>query len=197
MKVNSRDLFYVRYLQLKTSNVRKQDLFALFVFEKELFKYYPKTEEKILSKIKLKWLYEETKNKNRDNFILKNFKDLEFIYKNIKKLLVLYDEIIDRDIDNNLIIIFKQFNEMFNGFIKNCDMNFSTSYIFQIIYMIYDNELAISNSTCDILKSHFHKNYNKIERVERVFISLFLEIYPKKKKISKKKYLYYILRSYF
>ena len=52
MKVNSRDLFYVRYLQLRTSNVRKQDLFALFVFEKELFKYYPKTEEKILSKIK-------------------------------------------------------------------------------------------------------------------------------------------------
>ena len=197
MKVNSRDLFYVRYLQLRTSNVRKQDLFALFVFEKELFKYYPKTEEKILSKIKLKWLYEEAKNKNRNNFILKNFNDLEFIYKNIKKLLVLYEEIIDKDIDNNLITKFEQFNEMFNGFIKNFDLNFSTSYIFQIIYMIYDNELAISNFTCDILKSHFHKNYNKIKRVERVFISLFLEIYPQKKKISKKRYLYYILKSYF
>ena len=36
--MNSRDLFYVRYLQLKTSNMRKQDLFALFVFEIEQFK---------------------------------------------------------------------------------------------------------------------------------------------------------------
>ena len=182
MKVNSRDLFYVRYLQLRTSNVRKQDLFALFVFEKELFKYYPKTEEKILSKIKLKWLYEETKNKNRNNFILKNFNDLEFIYKNIKKLLVLYDEIIDKDLDNNLITKFKQFNETFNGFIKCFDLNFSTSYIFQVIYMIYDNELVISNSTYDILINHFHKNYIKIKRVERVFISLFLENISKKKK---------------
>lgn len=195
--MNSRDLFYVRYLQLKTSNVRKQDLFALFVFEKELFKYYPKTDERILSKIKLKWLYEETKNKNRNNFILKNFNNLEFIYKNIENLLVLYDEIIDQGLDNNLITKFKQFNEMFNGFIKCFDLNFSTSYIFQIIYMIYDNELKITNSTYDILISRFHRDYNKIKRVERVFISLFLEIYPKKKKISKKRYLYYILKSYF
>ena len=196
MKVNSRNLFYVRYLQLRTSNVREQDLFALFFFEKELFKYYPKTEEKILSKIKLKWLYEETKNKNRNNFILKNFNDLEFIYKNIKKLLVLYDEIIDKDLDNNLIIKFIKFNETFNGFIKCFDLNFSTSYIFQIIYMIYDNELEIGNSTYDILISHFHKNHNNIKRVERVFISLFLENHPKKKKISKKRFLYYILKSY-
>ena len=195
--MNSRDLFYVRYLQLRTSNMRKQDLFALFVFEKELFKYFPKTEEKLLSKIKLKWLYEETKNKNRNNFILKNFNDLEFIYTNIEKLLVLYDEIIDKDLDNNLITKFKQFNEMFNGFIKYFDLNFSTSYIFQIIYLIYDNELAISNSTYSILISHFHKNYIKIKRVEKVFISLFLDMYPKKKKISKKRYLYYILKSYF
>ena len=196
MKVNSRDLFYVRYLQLKTSNVRKRDLFALFVLENELFKYYPEIEEKILSKIKLKWLYEETQNKNRNNFILKNFNDSEFIYKNIKNLLDLYDEIIDSDLDNNLISKFKKFNEMFNGFIKCFDLNFSTSYIFQIIYMIYNNELIISSSTYDILTSHFHKNYNKIKRVERVFISLFLELYPKKKKISKKRYLYYIFKSY-
>ena len=54
--------------------------------------------------------------------------------------------------------------------------------------MIYDNELEISNSTYDILISHFHKNYIKIKRVERVFISLFLENHPKKKKISKKRF---------
>ena len=72
------------------------------------------------------------KNKNRNNFILKNFNDLEFIYKNIKKLLVLYDEIIDKDLDNNLITKFKQFNEMFNGFIKCFDLNFSHLIFFKL-----------------------------------------------------------------
>ena len=38
----------------------------------------------------------KTINKNRNNVILKNFNDLEFVYKNIKNLLVLYDEIIDK-----------------------------------------------------------------------------------------------------
>ena len=50
--MNSSDLFYVRYLQLKTSKVYKKKLYALFIFERELFKFYPRTEEKILSKIK-------------------------------------------------------------------------------------------------------------------------------------------------
>jgi len=194
--VNSRDLFYVRYLQLRTLIVRKQELLAIFVFEKELFKYYPKTEEKILSKIKLKWLFEEIRKKNRNIFILKNFNDLDLNYKNIMNLLVLYDKIIDKNLNYNLISKFKQFNKVFNAFINEFDSNFSTSYIFQIIYMIYDNELVISNSTYDILIEDFHKNYNSIRRVERVFISLFLENYPKKK-ITKKKYLYYILKSYF
>jgi hypothetical protein len=195
--VNTRNLFYVRYLQLKTLDVRNKELFALFVFEKELFRYYPKTEEKILSKIKLKWLFEEISKKNRNNFILRNFNDLEIVYKNIKNLLVIFDKIIDKKPNHTLISEFKQFNKVFNKFIKEIDPNFSTSYIFQIIYMIYDNELVITNSAYEVLINDFNKNCSNIKRVERVFISLFLEIYPKKKKITKKRYLYYILKSYF
>ena len=63
--------------------------------------------------------------------------------------------------------------------------------------MIYDNELVITNSTYEVLINDFNENYSNIKRVERVFISLFLKIYPKKKKITKKRYLYYILKSYF
>lgn len=195
--MNSRNLFYVRYLQLKTLDVRNKELFALFVFEKELFRYYPKIEEKILSKIKLKWLFEEISKKNRNNFILKNFNDSEIVYKNIKNLLAIFDKIIDKKPNHTLISEFKQFNRVFNKFIKEIDSNFSTSYIFQFIYMIYDNELVITNSTYEVLINNFNKNYSNIKRVERVFISLFLEIYPKKKKITKKRYLYYILKSYF
>ena len=195
--MNSRNLFYVRYLQLKTLDVRNKELFALFVFEKELFRYYPKIEEKILSKIKLKWLFEEISKKNRNNFILKNFNDSEIVYKNIKNLLAIFDKIIDKKPNHTLISEFKQFNRVFNKFIKEINSNFSTSYIFQIIYMIYDNELVITNSTYEVLINDFNENYSNIKRVERVFISLFLEIYPKKKKITKKRYLYYILKSYF
>ena len=195
--MNSRNLFYVRYLQLKTLDVRDKELFALFVFEKELFRYYPKIEEKILSKIKLKWLFEEISKKNRNNFILKNFNDSEIVYKNIKNLLAIFDKIIDKKPNQTLISEFKQFNRVFNKFIKEIDSNFSTSYIFQIIYMIYDNELVITNSTYEVLINDFNKNYSNIKRVERVFISLFLEIYPPQKKITKKRYLYYILKSYF
>ena len=195
--MNSRNLFYVRYLQLRTLNVRNTELFALFVLEKELFRYYPKTEEKILSKIKLKWLFEEISKKNRNNFILKNFNDSEIVYKNIKNLLAIFDKIIDKKPNHTLISEFKQFNKVFNKFIKEINSNFSTSYIFQIIYMIYDNELVITNSTYEVLINDFNKNYSNIKRVERVFISLFLEIYPPQKKITKKRYLYYILKSYF
>ena len=195
--MNSRNLFYVRYLQLKTLDVRNKELFALFVFEKELFRYYPKIEEKILSKIKLKWLFEEISKKNRNNFILKNFNDSEIVYKNIKNLLAIFDKIIDKKPNQTLISEFKQFNRVFNKFIKEIDSNFSTSYIFQFIYMIYDNELVITNSTYEVLINDFNKNYSNIKRVERVFISLFLEIYPPQKKITKKRYLYYILKSYF
>ena len=174
----------------------KQDLFALFVFEKELFKFYPKTEEGILSKIKLKWLFEETKKKNRNNYILKNFNDSEFVYKSIENLLVLYDKVIDKELGTSFVKKFEQFNEIFNEFISRFDLNFSTSYIFQIIYMIYDNELIINNLVYDKLINDFHKNFSNIRRVERVFISLFLKTYPQKKKITKRRYLYYILKSY-
>ena len=86
--MNSRDLFYVRYLQLRIISVKKQELFALFILEKELFKYFPKTEDKILSQIKLKWLFEEVSKKNKNNYILKNFNDLDVQFNNIKKLIM-------------------------------------------------------------------------------------------------------------
>ena len=195
--MNSRDLFYVRYLQLRIISVKKQELFALFILEKELFKYFPKTEDKILSQIKLKWLFEEVSKKNKNNYILKNFNDLDVQFNNIKKLIMKYNKIIDEELDYTFITKFKKFNKEFNNFIKEFKSNFYTSYIFQIIYMVYDNELVISKTIYDRLIDEFHNNYKNIGRVERVFISLFFEIYPKKKKITKRSYLFYILKSYF
>ena len=193
--MNTRALFYVRYLQLKTSNVYKEQLYALFMLENELFKYYPKTEEKILSKIKLKWLFEEIKNKNRNNLILKNFEDSDIVYEKIKHLIEVFDKIIDGDINSSVIPKYKEFNKVYNKFINEYDSNFYTSYIFQIIYMIYENELVIGNSTHNVLLKHFNENLDNMKRTERVFVSLFFEKYPKK--ISKKRYLYNILKSYF
>ena len=193
--MNSRDLFYVRYLQLRIINVKRKEIYALFILEKELFKYFPKTDEKILSKIKLKWLFEEISKKNKNNYILKNFKGLDFQYNNIKKLIMTYDKIINSELDNTFITKFKKFNKIFNTFIKEFKSTFCTSYIFQIIYMIYENEIVIGNSTHNMLLEHFNENFDNMKRTERVFVSLFFEKYPKK--ISKKRYLYNILKSYF
>ena len=195
--MNSRDLFYVRYLQLRIINVKRKELYALFILEKELFKYFPKTEEKVLSQIKLKWLFEETSKKNKNNYVLTNFNDLDLQYNKIKKLIISYDKVISCEIDLKFITKFKQFNKLFNTFIKEFKSNFCTSYIFQIIYMIYDNELVINKTTYERLFKEFHNDYKKIRRVERVFISLFFRMYPKKKRITKRSYLFYILKSYF
>lgn len=195
--MNSRDLFYVRYLQLRIINVKREELYALFILEKELFKYFPKTDEKILSKIKLKWLFEEISKKNKNNYILKNFKGLDFQYNNIKKLIMTYDKIINSELDNTFITKFKKFNKIFNTFIKEFKSTFCTSYIFQIIYMVYDNELVISKTTYNKLIDEFNNNYKNIRRAERVFIDLFFDIYPQKKKITKRSYLFHILKSYF
>ena len=151
----------------------------------ELFKYYPKTEEKILSKIKLKWLFEEIKNKNRSNLILKNFDDSDIVYEKIKNLIEVFDKIIDGDINSSVIPRYKEFNKVYNKFINEYDSNFYTSYIFQIIYMIYENELVIGNSTHNMLLKHFNENFDNMKRTEKVFVSLFFEKYPNK--ISKKR----------
>ena len=92
--MNSSDLFYVRYLQLKTFTGSRKNLSNLFLLESEIFRFYPKTEEIILSKIKLKWFYEEVEKRNKSNFILKNFDSLELFCKDIKFLILKFDEII-------------------------------------------------------------------------------------------------------
>ena len=180
--MNSRDLFYVRYLQLATSKVYKAKLYALFIFERELFKFYPRTEEKILSKIKLKWLFEEIEQRNRNNIIIKNFNDIDFVYKYMKKLLVIYESVIDKELEHNIIPVMKEFSKEFNEFSEKLSSNIDTSYIFQIVYMIYDNNLKISNQLHDILNSCYNRDYKSMKRVESVFVSLFLKTYLKKKK---------------
>ena len=194
--MNSSDLFYVRYLQLKTFTGSRKNLSNLFLLESEIFRFYPKTEEIILSKIKLKWFYEEVEKRNKSNFILKNFDSLELFCKDIKFLILKFDEIIDNPINMKTLNLFKDFNIGYEKLTKALKLNFDTSYFFQLIYMIYANEIKINKSQIIFLTKEYSKNQRNLSRLERIFVELFLN-QNLKKKISRKKYLYYIIKSYF
>ena len=62
--------------------------------------------------------------------------------------------------------------------------------------MIYANEIKINKSQIIFLTKEYSKNQRNLSRLERIFVELFLN-QNLKKKISRKKYLYYIIKSYF
>ena len=81
--MNSRNLFYVREIQLKLYFAKNVKMEALFELENLFYKTYDQKVDKILLIVKLKWLYDEIKNENFSNEITSKFKYL--IEKNLKK----------------------------------------------------------------------------------------------------------------
>ena len=111
--MNSRDLFYVRYLQSGLITDKKF-FFNILNIEKELFSFYPKLEESYIVKIKLRWFHDEVLNLNKRNHVLSDFENLDKISPQIIKLINVYDKIID-DINlnngQNQITLFKNLNK--------------------------------------------------------------------------------------
>ena len=81
--MNSRNLFYVREIQLKLYFAKNIKMLALFELENLFYKTYDQKVDKILLIVKLKWLYDEIKNENFSNEITSKFKYL--IEKTLKK----------------------------------------------------------------------------------------------------------------
>jgi len=163
--------------------------------EKELFSFFPRMEEPSIVKIKLRWFYEEVINLNDRNYVLSNFENLDKISPQIIKLINIYDKIID-DISlnngQNQIFIFKKFNQNFNMLFDICGVKFKTSYLFQLIYFFYVNNVNnvdIKNLVRDLLTKT-----TDIDLFEYTFLKLFLN--NKKKKITKIFYMLNLFRYY-
>lgn len=187
--MNSRNLFYVRDLQIKFSFKNSKIIKSLFFLEYYLFNLNIKVEEILVFKLKLKWLYDEIDKNNFSNEITLNlisFKN-KALKKRILKIIETFSDLIYPLQLKNLEEIFVKLNKEFNFIIHQEYSNFDSSFRFQMIQYLYNNKLY----ELEGLKT----NISNIERnvpdyFEKTFIKVFFKnCIQKNKKISKTNYL--------
>jgi hypothetical protein len=187
--MNSRNLFYVRDLQIKFSFKNSKIIKSLFFLEYYLFNLNIKVEEILVFKLKLKWLYDEIDKNNFSNEITLNlisFKN-KALKKRILKIIETFSDLIYPLQLKNLEEIFEKLNKEFNFIIHQEYSNFDSSFRFQMIQYLYNNKLY----ELEGLKT----NISNIERnvpdyFEKTFIKVFFKnCIQKNKKISKTNYL--------
>ena len=187
--MNSRNLFYVRDLQIKFSYKNSKIIKSLFFLEYYLFNLNIKVEEILVFKLKLKWLYDEIDKNNFSNEITSNlipFKD-KILKKKVLKIIEVFSDLIYPLQKKNVEEIFEKLNKEFNFIIHQEHSNFDSSFKFQMIQYLYNNKLY----ELEDLKT----NISDIERnvsdyFERTFIKVFFKnCIQKNKKISKTNYL--------
>jgi hypothetical protein len=187
--MNSRNLFYVRDLQIKFSFKNSKIIKSLFFLEYYLFNLNIKVEEILVFKLKLKWLYDEIDKNNFSNEITLNlisFKN-KALKKRILKIIETFSDLIYPLQLKNLEEIFEKLNKEFNFIIHQEYSNFDSSFRFQMIQYLYNNKLYEFEG----LKT----NVSNIERnvpdyFEKTFIKVFFKnCIQKNKKISKTNYL--------
>ena len=140
MITNSRDLFFVRKVQVNFYFKKNNVVQSLFFLENILFKSYATKNEVFLANIKLKWLIDQISIPNEIDKSLLSLTPLINNQKTRKYLLNLLEDfsnIINYQNKNNFIQDFKKFNSTFNKIIFLVNENFTTSYEFQILIFFY------------------------------------------------------------
>ncbi len=194
MITNSRNLFFVRKIQVNFYFKKKMIVHSLFFLEYMLFKTYAVKNELFLANIKLKWLFDQISNPNKLDkplYALKPLIENKKIKKYLLSLLQDFSKIIDCSDNKNFIRNFKKFNYNFNKIIVLLDENFTTSFRFQILQFFYVSKINEIKKYKELL----FKPEKNIDVAESVFI----EIFSKKcnfdlTKISKFQYLFNLLK---
>jgi hypothetical protein len=187
--MNSRNLFYVRDLQIKFSFKNSKIIKSLFFLEYYLFNLNIKVEEILVFKLKLKWLYDEIDKNNFSNEITLNlisFKN-KALKKKILKIIETFSDLIYPLQLKNLEEIFVKLNKEFNFIIHQEYSNFDSSFRFQMIQYLYNNKLY----ELEGLKTNISNiEPNVPDYFEKTFIKVFFKnCIQKNKKISKTNYL--------
>ena len=187
--MNSRNLFYVRDLQIKFSFKNSKIIKSLFFLEYYLFNLNIKVEEILVFKLKLKWLYDEIDKNNFSNEITSNlipFKD-KILKKKVLKIIEVLSDLIYPLQTKNVEEVFEKLNEEFNFIIHQEYSNFDSSFKFQMIQYLYNNKLY----ELEDLKTNISDiEQNVPDYFERTFIKVFFKnCIQKNKKISKTNYL--------
>ncbi len=192
MITNSRDLFFVRKIQVNFYFKKNKIVQSLFFLENMLFKTYTVKNEVFLSNIKLKWLFDQLSKANEINKSLSNLKPLidnKKTKKCLPNLLEDFSKITNFTDKKNLLQSFKKFNSTFNKIMNLADEKFTTSYEFQILNFFYVSEINEINN----YKEFLFKTKKNIDIAESVFIEFFLKK-CNLTKVSKFKYLFNLLK---
>ncbi len=142
MITNSRDLFFVRKVQINFYFKKNHVVQSLFFLENILFKSYSTKNEVFLANIKLKWLIDQISKPNEIDKSLLSLTPLidnQEIKKYLLNLLEDFSNIINFSNKNNFIQDFKKFNSTFNKIIFLVNESFVTSYEFQILFFFLHN----------------------------------------------------------
>jgi len=190
--INSRDLFFVRKIQINFYFKKNKIVQSLFFLENLLFKTFVVKNEVFLSNIKLKWLFDQVTKPEEIDKSLSNLKPLIDNKKTKKYLLNLLQDF--SNVNNfsdkeNFIKTFKKFNSTFNKIINLTNEKFSTSWEFQILNFFYVSKINEIQKYRKIL----FKTKKKFDVAENVFIEFFLKK-CNLTKVSKFQYLFKLLK---
>lgn len=176
--MNSRNLFYIRYLQLRYNESKKPLTQALFFLEKSLFDFAKNVNEDLIVQIKLKWLIEEIKKENLNNPIVKNF-DFSVNSKlkmGLINLINQFSKILNSKTEFCLMNEFKKFNNEFNLILENgCEKKIKTSYFFQTMFFVYDCKLNKKFNIFFLEDLFKLMEKNKFDKFELSFLECFFE----------------------
>ena len=192
MTINSRDLFFVRKIQINFYFKKNKIVQSLFFLENLLFKTFVVKNEVFLSNIKLKWLFEQVTKPEEIDKSLSNLKPL-IDNKKIKKYLLYllqdFSKVNNFSDKKNFIKTFKKFNSTFNKIINLTNEKFSTSWEFQILNFFYLSKI----NEIQKYKRILFKTKKKVDVAENVFIEFFLKK-CNLTKVSKFQYLFKLLK---
>ena len=192
MIINSRDLFFVRKIQINFYFKKNKIVQSLFFLENLLFKTFVVKNEVFLSNIKLKWLFDQvTKPEEIDKSLskLKPLIDNKKTKKYLLNLLQDFSNVNNFSDKENFIKTFKKFNSTFNKIINLTNEKFSTSWEFQILNFFYVSKINEIQKYRKIL----FKTKKKVDVAEDVFIAFFLKKYNLTK-VSKFQYLFKLIK---
>ena len=191
--MNSRNLFYVRNLQAKFYFKKNEIVRSLFFLENYLFSLPKQTEEILVVKLRVKWIYDQIKVDNFTNELTTNFivfKD-SILKEKILTFIDYFSQTLEEKKIENIFKTFKKLNKEFNSIISFSGSDFRSSVYFQIFQYMYKEDFKNRNELQNFL-SNSRLKIN--DHFEEVFIKTFLKFFlKKKKKISKTIYLFYLL----
>ena len=191
--MNSRNLFYVRNLQAKFYFKKNEIVRSLFFLENYLFSLPKQTEEILVVKLRVKWIYDQIKVDNFTNELTTNFivfKD-SILKEKILTFIDYFSQTLEEKKIENIFKTFQKLNKEFNSIISFSGSNFLSSVYFQFFQYMYKEDFKNRNE----LQNFFSNSRLKInDHFEKVFIKTFLKFFlKKKKKITKTIYLFYLL----